>query len=39
MMKSFPDTVKPRDLEDKVSSAKAKLLELLEARTALSGGT
>ena len=32
MMISFPETVKPRDIEDKVSSAKAKLLELLEAR-------
>ena len=31
MMISFPETVKPRDVEDKVSSAKAKLLELLEA--------
>jgi DNA polymerase III gamma/tau subunit len=32
MMISFPETVKPRDVEDKVSSAKAKLLKLLEAR-------
>lgn len=32
MMISFPETVKPRDVEDKVTSAKAKLLELLEAR-------
>ena len=31
MMISFPETVKPRNVEDKVSSAKAKLLELLEA--------
>ncbi len=33
-MISFPETVKPRDVEDKVSSAKAKLLKLLEARYA-----
>jgi hypothetical protein len=32
MMISFPETVKPRDVEDKVCSAKAKLLKLLEAR-------
>jgi len=32
MMISFPETVKPRDVEDKVTSAKAKLLKLLEAR-------
>ena len=31
MMISFPETVKPR-VEDKVTSAKAKLLKLLEAR-------
>jgi hypothetical protein len=29
---SFPETGKPADVEDKVSSAKAKLLKLLEAR-------
>src|ERR1700681_72718 len=28
IMTSSPETVKPRDVEDKVSSAKAKLLEL-----------
>ena len=32
MMISFPENVKPRDVEDKVTSAKAKLLKLLEAR-------
>ena len=32
MMVSFPETVKPTDVKDKVSSAKAKLLKLLEAR-------
>src|SRR5436190_3073798 len=32
MMVSFPETVKPRDVEDRVTSAKAKLLKLLEAR-------
>ena len=32
MMICFPETVKPRDVEDKVSSAKARLLKLLEAR-------
>jgi DNA polymerase III gamma/tau subunit len=32
MMISFPETVTPRDVEDKVTSAKAKLLKLLEAR-------
>jgi len=32
MMASFPETLKLRDVEDKVSSAKAKLLKLLEAR-------
>ena len=32
MMVSFPETVKPTDVKDKVTSAKAKLLKLLEAR-------
>ena len=32
MMISFPENVKPRDVEDKVTSAKAKLLKLLEAQ-------
>jgi hypothetical protein len=32
MMISFPENVKPRDVEDKATSAKAKLLKLLEAR-------
>ena len=32
MMISFPETVKPRDVEDKVTSANAKLFKLLEAR-------
>ncbi len=32
MMICFPETVKSKDVEDKVTSAKAKLLELLEAR-------
>jgi hypothetical protein len=32
MMISFPENVKPRDVEDKATSAKAKLLKLLETR-------
>ena len=32
MMIQFPEAVKSKDVEDKVTSAKAKLLELLEAR-------
>ena len=32
MMTSFPETVKPTDVKDKITSAKAKLLKLLEAR-------
>jgi DNA polymerase III gamma/tau subunit len=32
MMISFPEAVKPTDVNDKVTSAKAKLLDLLEAR-------
>jgi len=32
MMVSFPEAEKPRDVEDRVTSAKAKLLKLLEAR-------
>jgi hypothetical protein len=32
MMIQFPEAVKSKDVDDKVTSAKAKLLELLEAR-------
>ena len=32
MMISFPEIVKPTDVKDKVTSAKAKLIKLLEAR-------
>jgi hypothetical protein len=32
MMILFPETVKSKDVDDKVTSAKAKLLELLESR-------
>ena len=32
MMIQFPEAVKSKDVEDKVTSAKAKLLEFLEAR-------
>jgi hypothetical protein len=32
MMTSFPETVKATDVKDKVTSAKAKLLKLLETR-------